>query len=321
MRISIALATFNGELHLRRQLESLAAQSRTPDELIVCDDCSSDSTFEILRDFASAATFPVRFYCNDEQRGVRKNFEKAVSLCEGDIIALCDQDDVWNPEKLKLIEQAFSSSNAGLVFSDAELVDANLEAERRCLWQAVGFDSKKKKLARRGRMLEVLLRGNVVSGATMAFRSKFCELILPIPSEDGLLHDGWIALIISAVANVALIEKPLIKYRQHPAQVVGVPEEGTVKDLIVFRKTDPDYYLEQVERYERVAERLVANESKLKDRQVLSILRRKIIHLRARAGMPAPRLRRLPLVVSETLNRHYHQYSNGWFSAAKDLLA
>lgn len=320
MKISIALATFNGGLHLRRQLDSLAAQSRCPDELIACDDCSSDNTLDILRDFAATAPFAVRVYGNDEQMGVRKNFERAVSLCAGDIIALCDQDDVWNADKLELIEKAFSPSDVGLVFSDAELVDANLEAERRSLWQAVGFDSKRKKLAREGRMLEVLLRGNVVTGATMAFRSTWRDLVLPIPSEGGLLHDGWMALIIAAVAEIVLIDRPLIKYRQHEAQVVGVPARSSITKMITIRKTDPGHYLEQAALFQEVHDRLAANEDRLPKRQVLSTLSKKIIHLQARGAMPGLRLRRLPLVMSETLNRHYHQYSNGWFSAAKDLM-
>jgi glycosyltransferase involved in cell wall biosynthesis len=320
MKISIALATFNGGLHLRGQLDSLAAQSRYPDELIACDDCSSDHTVEILRDFASTAPFTVRIYRNAEQLGVIKNFEKAVSLCEGDVIALCDQDDVWNADKLELMETVFAANDVGLVFSDAELVDANLKTESRSLWQAVGFDSKKKRLARQGRILEVLLRGNIVTGATMAFRSTFRDLVLPIPSLGDLLHDGWITLIIAAVAEVAFIDKPLIKYRQHEAQVMGAPARATIKDRITFRKTDPVHYLEQATRFQQVHDRLAANESRLRERAVLSTLSKKIIHLRARGAMPGLRLHRLPLVISETVNRHYHQYSNGWFSAAKDLM-
>lgn len=320
MKISIALATFNGGRYLRRQLDSLTAQSRRPDELVACDDRSADNTLEILRDFAATAPFAVHVSSSDPQLGVRKNFERAISLCEGDIVALCDQDDVWNPDKLELMEQAFSSSEVGLVFGDAELVDANMEPEHRSLWQAVGFDARRQRLASQGRILEVLLRGNVVSGATMAFRSRFRDLVLPIPSQSCLLHDGWTALIIAAVAKIAFIDRPLIKYRQHEAQVMGAPASATVKNAITFRKTDPVYYLDQAAAFQQVHDRLVANESRLPERRVLSTLRNKIIHLRARGTMPGPRLSRLPLVMSEAFNRHYHQYSNGWFSVAKDLV-
>src|SRR6185503_4562112 len=215
MKISLALCTFNGARYLASQLESIVTQTRPPDELIVCDDQSSDHTREIIQAFASSASFPVRLYVNDKQLGVRKNFERAISLCSGDVIALCDQDDIWHPEKLQLAEAVFlSSSDVGLVFSDAELVDDKLRAEDCNLWQVIGFDARKKRRIAEGKTLEVLLGMNVVTGATMTFKVEFRDLILPIPPE-GLYHDGWIALIIAAVAQLAFIDRPFIKYRQH----------------------------------------------------------------------------------------------------------
>lgn len=101
---------------------------------------------------------------------------------------------------------------------------------------------------------------------------------------------------------------------------MGAPASATVKNAITFRKTDPVHYLDQAAAFQQVHDRLVANESRLPERRVLSTLRNKIIHLRARGTMPGPRLSRLPLVMSEAFNRHYHQYSNGWFSVAKDLV-
>ena len=320
IKISVALATFNGERYLRQQLESIAAQSCPPDELIACDDQSTDDSYRILQEFASSAKFAVHVYLNDQRLGVTRNFEKAIRICAGDVIALSDQDDIWNREKLELFENVFASSDAGLVFTDAELVDAALKSDSRSLWQAVGFNSKRQKLAAHGRTLEVLLQSNVVSGATMAFRAGFRDAVLPIPVDEGLLHDGWIALIIAAMAEIRFISEPLIKYRQHRAQTIGAPKRATIKNLIPLHKTDPVYYLEQANRFQRVHDRLAANEARLPDPRVMTTLSKKIVHLRARGGMPDLRRRRLPIVLSETLNHHYHQYSNGWFSAAKDLL-
>jgi len=159
-----------------------------------------------------------------------------------------------------------------------------------------------------------------VSGATMAFRSGFRDFVLPIPVDDCLLHDGWIALIIAAMAEIRFISEPLIKYRQHRAQAMGAPKRATIKQLIPFHRTDPVYYLEQANRFQRVHDRLAAHVAKLPDPQVITILSKKIVHLRTRGAMPDLRRRRLPIVLSETLNHHYHQFSNGWSSAAKDLL-
>jgi len=320
MKISLALCTFNGARYLASQLESIVTQTRPPDELIVCDDQSSDHTREIIQTFASSASFPVRLYVNDKQLGVRKNFERAISLCSGDVIALCDQDDIWHPEKLQLAEAVFlSSSDVGLVFSDAELVDDKLRAEDCNLWQVIGFDARKKRRIAEGKTLEVLLGMNVVTGATMTFKVEFRDLILPIPPE-GLYHDGWIALIIAAVAQLAFIDRPLIKYRQHRDQVVGTPLSRQAPDSIALQKTEPQYYLQQAERFQQAYKRLAANPEALNNPEALSMFQQKIVHLRARAAMPDKRLSRVPLVMRETLNRHYQQYSRGWLSAAKDLL-
>src|SRR5207248_1903508 len=122
--ISVAMCTFNGARFLDAQLESLAAQSRPPDELVVCDDCSSDNSREIITSFALRSAFDVRLVVNDKNLGTTKNFEKAIQLCQGPIIALADQDDVWYAHKLDRIERAFlASPSVVAVFSDADIID------------------------------------------------------------------------------------------------------------------------------------------------------------------------------------------------------
>src|ERR1700761_4532631 len=101
-KISVALCTFNGELFLRQQLASIQQQTRLPDELLVCDDGSSDQTLTIVREFAASAPFPVKLFENEQNLGFAANFERAIRLCEGSLIALCDQDDIWYPTRLQL---------------------------------------------------------------------------------------------------------------------------------------------------------------------------------------------------------------------------
>lgn len=91
--ISTAMCTYNGEKYLREQLESIARQTLLPNELVVCDDCSSDETVEIIQDFSRNAPFSVRLMINENNLGFAKNFEKAITLCSGEIIVLSDQDD------------------------------------------------------------------------------------------------------------------------------------------------------------------------------------------------------------------------------------
>src|ERR1041385_2324822 len=113
------MCTYNGAEFLTAQWESILAQSRKPDEVVVCDDGSSDGTRSLLEQLAQQSSVPVTLRFNEQNLGSVKNFEQAIRLCTGEIIALSDQDDVWRRDKLQLIEQAFSKQSTGLVFSDA----------------------------------------------------------------------------------------------------------------------------------------------------------------------------------------------------------
>ena len=322
MRISIAMCTYNGAPFVREQLDSIARQTRLPDELIVSDDRSSDQTLEIIEEFSSVSPFPVHVSINNKNLGITKNSERAMRSCDGDIIFPCDQDDVWHPEKLKLVEALFlSAPRVGLVFSDAELVDADLRSQGRNLFGGVGFGQRKRRLVTSGRAIDLLMAQTVVCGATMAFRSKFKKFILPIPTEGPLIQDGWIALIIAAVAEIAFIEKPLIKYRQHPAQQMGGRRTSTFQSVIRAHKTPSDSYLAQAAQFEEAYDRLAAGNGNPVDGRVLLLVRQKIAHLHERANMPPQRLRRISPVLREVLNHRYDRFSRGWLSAAKDLLA
>lgn len=237
-QLSIAMCTYNGENYLQEQLESIAGQTRLPDELVVCDDCSRDNTVKIIKKFANTVPFPVHIFVNDINLGSTKNFEKAISLCKGDIIALSDQDDVWHADKLMCIERVFlNSTEVGVVFTDAEVVDEQLNAIGYTLWQAINFNKKKQKKVLNGKALELLLKGNFVTGATMAFQSKYKDIILPIP-DDLLLriwvHDGWISLLIAAVGSVTFLPIPLIKYRQHSNNQAGL--KGAIGKTKILNK-------------------------------------------------------------------------------------
>ncbi len=236
MKISIALCTYNGVEFLQEQLESIALQTRIPDEMVICDDRSKDDTLEILRNFSSKVSFPVRIFLNEKNLGSTKNFEKAIKLCTGDIIFLSDQDDVWNPDKLEKIEKLFSiSPSTALIFSDAELVDENLRPLGYTLWKSIGFSKKEQSNFTHGKFIEVLLKRNVVTGSTMAFRSEFKQLFFPI--SDIWVHDGWIALLIAFASDLGMISEPLIKYRQHHMQQVGAGDEPLNIYDRIHRKT------------------------------------------------------------------------------------
>jgi glycosyltransferase involved in cell wall biosynthesis len=319
------MCTYNGADFLPAQLESILAQSRAPDEIVICDDGSTDKTLVLLEQFKAGSSIPVALHCNNINLGSVKNFEQAISMCTGDVIALSDQDDVWRHDKLRMIEEAFRNNpSAGLVFSDAEIVDQNLNPLNRMMWNEVGFDAHKRKLVRTGRALEVLINGWTVTGATMAFRSNFTKLSLPIPNEIAMIHDGWIALAIAAVANVVMIDEPLIKYRQHERQQIGAPtrtKASTNRAGIEAALRRRNHAADLHKILTTLAERLSANAHLYDTRTALSFVSDYSFHLNVRANLPQRRLNRVPRILRELLSLRYHEYANGFKSAAKDLVS
>ena len=167
-RISVAMATFNGAVYLPEQVESLARQELLPDELVVCDDLSTDGTVELLEQFARTAPFPVRIHRNARNLGVLRNFEKALSLCQGDIVFLSDQDDVWLADKISEVVRLFEAKPGALaVVNDKLIADENLvPTGATMLGNIRGFGSPD---------------GNLVAGCCSAFRREWLGIALPIP--------------------------------------------------------------------------------------------------------------------------------------------
>ena len=120
---SVVLATFNGQRFLKAQLESIAQQTTPPAELVVADDCSSDDTVGIVRNFAETASFPVRIIENKSQLGYRTNFMLAATACTSDLIAFCDQDDLWEETKISEMQNAFRDNSVLLAYHAATLID------------------------------------------------------------------------------------------------------------------------------------------------------------------------------------------------------
>ena len=328
MKISIAMCTYNGAEFLPAQLQSILDQTRPPDEIVICDDGSTDGTRSMLEKFSAESSIPINLQFNSQNLGSVKNFEQAISLCTGDVIALSDQDDVWRTDKLEVFETVLNKSPAaGIVFSDAAIVDEDLKPLNRRMWDEVDFDAHKRKLIKTGRALEVLITGWTVTGATMAFRSPFVKLSLPIPDEIAMIHDGWIALTIAAVADVVAIDEPLIQYRQHAQQQIGAPtRKETAPELrgiqsieTAFHRRNSSTDLQKI--LEALEARLLAHANGFDTRKALSFVSDYAFHLNVRAKLPQRRLNRVPSILRELLSLRYHEYANGFKSAAKDLVS
>lgn len=315
LSISVAMCTYNGEKYLKEQLDSIASQSRLPDELIVCDDNSSDQSLSIVERFSESVSFPVRIFKNQVNMGSTKNFEKAITLCKSDIIALSDQDDVWNIDKLKLIEEVFNTSTqVGAVFSNGNIVNEKLSSLGYTLWDKFCFGKYLRIKFLNGKAFQVLLNHNVVTGATMAFRSSFRNKILPI--SPLWVHDSWIALLFSIISDIKFIDKELIEYRQHKDQQFG-GIKNTITEEIDISKSVTDYNL-QIQQYELIIEHILKNKLGY---HVISKIFDKITHLNNRQNTyRCNAILKIVKCVNELICARYHKYSNGYKSFFKDIV-
>lgn len=328
-RFSVAMCTYNGVRFLRPQLDSIATQTRLPDELVICDDASTDHTRAVVTEFAASAPFPVQLHVNEGNLGSTKNFERAIGLCSGDLIALSDQDDVWLPAKLATLESEFERSSAtGLIFTDAEIVGDDHRPAGYTLWQKLPIGPDERRGVQAGTAIETLLIGATMTGATMAFRACFKSLVLPIPDDLPIIHDAWIGVLVAAVSKVLPVDAPLIRYRQHDGQQVGLRHRWVAPSARAPGLHSIQTALRRVNQYDelllvqrRVCGRLLAKRDDFDGRRILARLQPRLGHFDARSSLPRGRLLRVPHVLRELMALRYHRYSNGLRSALKDLVA
>ena len=222
MKCSVALCTYNGEKFITEQLDSILRQTLQVDEIVICDDRSTDRTFEILREYQQKYPEKIRLYLNEENLRSVKNFEKAIRLCTNEIIFLSDQDDVWLPEKVETVLNYFEKNPETQVLATNGFgidEDGNLLKNMVAIWDIP--ELLRKKSHDINYFFLIAFYGNIATGATMSLRREFLEEIIPFPIIETLHHDEWIALISSANSRFELINDKLIKYRIHQNQQVG----------------------------------------------------------------------------------------------------
>jgi glycosyltransferase involved in cell wall biosynthesis len=314
------MCTFNGERFLSAQLESIAAQDRPPDELVVCDDVSSDDCCELVREFARRAAFPIRLVINDRNLGSTKNFEKAISLCKGAIVALADQDDVWYRHKLARIESAFSQSHEIVAaFSDADLIDDDSRQLGTRLWTAFSFDQREQACFLKGRPLNVLVKHPVATGATIAFPRQLFDIVAPIPGN--WIHDRWISFLLAARGRVEIIPDALMQYRTHSGQQEGLPPVHPLGLLGQAKQRTANFHWGEIERFHQLYDRLAEQRREFQHAECAQKeIEKKIAHLTQRARLPHSRFARIPRVLREAFSGSYRRYSAGWRSVARDLM-
>jgi glycosyltransferase involved in cell wall biosynthesis len=307
------MATFQGASFLEAQLKSIVDQTRPPDEIVISDDGSSDGTTEIVASFDFPSTTHVRVIENTERVGSTANFERAVRACAGDVIFLADQDDVWMPHKIDTVMRTLRSG-VDAAFTDAIVVGPDLRRVHDSLWRTVGFSERDLSAWRSGDAIDVLLRKEVVTGTTLAFRASQIDTVIPFPTE--WVQDGWIALLIASLGRIEPIDEPLVLYRQHPGNLIGVGPQGITRRLLASARADRKRFQSGARRYEIAQQRL---SSKGASDEILTKLEGKTKHLDFRAGLPSRVYRRVPMVLREL--PAYRRYSRqGGVSAFRDAI-
>lgn len=261
MSVSVAMCTYNGGRYLEHQLETILTQTREPDEIVICDDNSTDDTQAILRRYSDdyPDLFDVSF--NAQNLGVTKNFEKTIRNCTGDVIAIADQDDLWLPHKLETQLDAMATHDAGLVTHDSYLFDGDArsveEAEIRTrLWETRYQPHQGEAcLDQESAFLETVRR-NFMQGASLAFDADLREYLLPIP--DCWQYDYFLALVGLATTNVYDIPEPLAYYRQHDSNDLGGVLSSPVDKFVREWQRGHDEYSRRARAWELLVDRLSA---------------------------------------------------------------
>lgn len=232
--ISVALCTYNGESYIQEQLESIIQQSVKVDEIVIRDDGSTDNTLGIVYSIANEhPELLFKVEQNQTQFGVVKNFEEAILSCQGDIVLLSDQDDVWNTNKVETIVSWFENNpSKDTVFTNASLINAegNLYTEND-LFDMVGFGLEIQKMFELG-LSYVIFQSPHATGATMAFRKCSFSPVLGYCDSLQFYHDEVIALLALNRNALGFINEPLIRYRIHSKQKVGLGGGGLAKQLV-----------------------------------------------------------------------------------------
>ena len=243
--LSVALCTYNGETYLSDQLSSILSQSEPIDQIVICDDNSTDISVEIVEDFKIRFPGIIELHVNEASLGPIKNFEKAIGLCKGEIIFLSDQDDVWLLDKVKKIIRKFKANpSLDAVFTNANLIDHNSKLIGKTLFENLDFSTQiQNKWAEGGAFIDILYYRNKITGATLAFKKSLFEKATPFLMLKNYWHDAQLGLHAAVKNKLGWINEPLIEYRVHDKQQVGI---GNGTTLIANEKLSSREFLNQL---------------------------------------------------------------------------
>lgn len=316
------MCTYNGAAHVAEQVRSILSQSSPPFELVVSDDASADETLAIVErvvaehDARGGPAVEVRILRNATGLGVAGNFAQALAACRGDAIALSDQDDVWHPDRLaRLLEALGDLGDLVAVHSDARLVDGEGADLGETLFTAIGLSAGERAAVDAGHALDVLLRRNVATGATMMITAPLRDAALPIPA--GWIHDEWLAVVAAVEGRLGRLDAALTDYRQHGGNQIGAGSIGMSDRLDRLREPREPRNARLLERARSLAARYPVGGDRP---DAASRAAAKLRHEERRSALPAVRIARLPAIVAELARGGYRDYGGGLQDVLRDAV-
>ncbi len=325
-RISVALCTYQGAEFLNKQLESILQQSTAVDEIFIFDDGSTDGTMAILKEFKSHVKIDVSIHVNDKNIGSSKNFEQCIQACTGDIIFLCDQDDVWKPNKVaRLVGYLSENPTKDAVFSNAKMINQAGESTGITSFQKIEFTPNVQHFWNKGGAFEILLKGYVVTGATLAIRKSILSSVFPVPAIiPELIHDGWIALNLAIENKIGFTTETLIEYREHANQQVGLNGKTppiTLKDRLTRSRNEK---LNRINKKYQDALALHDYFNLLPNihPKILNEFISRMLHYKMRSHLPENRIGRIISILKAVIKGNYERQDGGkwWRTVLGDLL-
>lgn len=255
-KIFVALATYNGERFLAQMLDSLLKQNRPADQIFAVDDASSDSSVAILNEFAGK--LPMQISVRNQNGGHRQAFSDALFAIQGlasddDFVAIADQDDIWLPQKLEILEQQLLSHPQSFVFGDAHVIDANGKTIANSWRSLAGICPQIPFCAR-------LCGTNNANGCLSLFRASLLKTILPIP-EWIPVYDEWIALCAAKNGGILSIPDSVLNYRIHDKNSVGIKSVIRMSDVLKINQVVAEGILASAERLNLTSSDIIFVES------------------------------------------------------------
>jgi glycosyltransferase involved in cell wall biosynthesis len=324
VRVSIAMATYNGGPYLKEQLNSLARQDRMPDELVISDDGSDDDTPALARAFAARAPFPVTVLRNPGERGYQSNFQHALANTSGEVILLADQDDIWQEQHVRHLVEPFEDNPELLVAAaDSVVMDEAGTVLGYTIRDSEDLPPARilsTNLADGARQFRQVLSHRGVTGHSMAFRRRVLEVATPLPRS--WVHDQWIFLVGAAMGPVLYVPTVISRYRQHSTQAVGGSLKTSRAWLSDASAVGRDQSWQELARWQDLLTRLERSRSALRSAETTiadATSKVQFIGFRTRVRHQ-PLFVRLFRVLGCLLTGRYHRLARGFTACARDLI-